>query len=296
MSGMVPGGGKNDDIDWDGFDPATYYAHNYRSLRDDDEQILECVRDHFADAAEAGHLRPGGLGIDVGTGPNLYPALTMLPFCTEVTLYERARTNIRWLRRQQRALWPTWDAWSKFWQVLLDRDEYRQIREPQQMLADRATIKRGSVFDLHAKPWYAIGHRDKPRYDIGTMFFVAESITNDEAEFRSAIDHFLRVLKPGAPFTIACMEHSAGYQVGTHHFPATDIGMSNLARALAGRVEGDVKIKHIGHGNNPIRDGYTGMLIALGRVKKEAEARDEVAAASADSRSLEGSSAVLKAG
>ncbi|MEV4317144.1 SCO2525 family SAM-dependent methyltransferase [Actinocrispum sp. NPDC049592] len=282
---MVPGGGKNDDIDWDGFDPATYYAQNYRSLRDDDRHILECVRDHFADAAEKGRLPSGAVGIDIGTGPNLYPALTMLPFCANVTLYERAQSNIDWLSKQQKAVWPTWDdGWDKFWQVLLDREPYQRIAEPWRVLADRATIVRGSVFDLPTEP----------RYDIGTMFFVAESITNDEGEFRSAIDHLLRVLKPGAPFAIACMEHSAGYKVGTHQFPAIDIDALNVADCLAYRVVSK-PIAHIGHGNNPIRDGYTGMLIALGRVKEEAEALNEVAAATADPGRVEGRRKVFAA-
>src|SRR3954469_16072732 len=86
---MVSSRGQNVDFDWNGFDTAAYHAHNYLSLRDDDRQIIEQVGDHFA--ATLGDRR-GLRGIDVGTGPNLYPALTMLPFCAEVTLFEHATT------------------------------------------------------------------------------------------------------------------------------------------------------------------------------------------------------------
>src|SRR5882757_5941781 len=87
---------QNADIEWDDFDADAYYAHNYLSVRDDDRQIIRSVRDHFACEYDEGRLRHGALGIDVGTGPNLYPALTMLPFCANVTLFERAQPNIDW--------------------------------------------------------------------------------------------------------------------------------------------------------------------------------------------------------
>jgi hypothetical protein len=128
MSGMGPSVGHNDDIDWDGFEPDTYYDHNYRTLRADDRRILKRVRDHFSRVAELGLRQSDVRGIDVGTGPNLYPALTMLPFCGEVTLFEHSRTNIKWLEKEQGAGWPSWDVtWKQFWRVLRWRRAYLKI-------------------------------------------------------------------------------------------------------------------------------------------------------------------------
>jgi hypothetical protein len=254
---MMPRG-QNVDFDWNGFDTAVYYAHNYLSLRDDDRQIIEHVGDHFA--ATLGNDQ-GLRGIDVGTGPNLYPALTMLPFCAKVTLFEHARTNLDWLHEQNKNKWPSWDdAWGQCWKVLSDRPVYQQFDDPRNKLAERVDIKSGNVYKLSpAKP-----------YDIGTMFFVAESITERESEFRSAVDHFLDALVPGAPFAIAFMEHSAGYHVADHQFPATDIDGGTVDGCLKRRVT-DVDIRRIETGDKPLRDGYTGMLLALGRVNAEIE-------------------------
>jgi hypothetical protein len=249
---MMPRG-QNVDFDWNGFDTAAYYAHNYLSLRDDDRQIIEQVGDHFA--ATLGDLR-GLRGIDVGTGPNLYPALTMLPFCAEVTLFEHATTNLDWLFEQKANNWPSWDdAWGQCWKVLSDRPVYQEFDDPRNKLGKRVHIQPGSVYEL----------RPEEPYHIGTMFFVAESITEQESEFRSAVDHFLDALVPGAPFAIAFMEHSAGYHVADLQFPATDIDDRTVRGCVHKRVA-DVDIRRIKTGDKPLRDGYTGMLLALGRV------------------------------
>ncbi|SMC51328.1 NNMT/PNMT/TEMT family protein [Kibdelosporangium aridum] len=257
MFGMGPTGVKrNADCEWDDFDPEAYYNHNYRDLREDDRYIIEQVRDHFSAVFGNGVPDHGLRGIDVGTGSNLYPALTMLPFCAELTLYERSMNNIRWLEKQKSNDCPSWaDSWHKFWDVLVERPAYWQVANPAIQLAKLMDPVPGSVYELAP---------DTP-YDVGTMFFVAESITAEQAEFRSGMDHFLDALAPGAPFAIAFMEHSSGYEVGDHQFPATDVDRAKVSDCLRDRVR-DVRIKHIGRGTNPVRNGYSGMLIALGRV------------------------------
>jgi len=253
---MMMSCGQNVDFDWNGFDTAVYYAHNYLNLRDDDRQIIEQVGDHFVDVLDD---LQGLRGIDVGTGPNLYPALTMLPFCAEVTLFEHAKTNLDWLDEQKVNNWPSWDdAWGECWKVLSDRPVYQRFDNPRNKLRERAYVEPGNVYELSpAKP-----------YDIGTMFFVAESITERESEFRSAVDHFLDALVPGAPFAIAFMEHSAGYHVADHQYPATDIDDRTVRGSLRKRVT-KVDIRRIETGDKPLRDGYTGMLLALGRVNAD---------------------------
>lgn len=254
---MADRAGRNADYPWERFDSKVYFEHNYSSLREDDREIVELVRDFFADqfVNVAEHsLR----GIDVGTGANLYPALTMLPFCESVRLYEYSPRNIEWLTRGQQGEWARTWRWGPFWDLLAKRDTYMDVQRPQEELTRRAEIVQGSVFDLkpsEAGPW-----------DVGTMFFVAESITKERQEFRSAIDHFLNALKPDAPFAIALMEHSKGYHVAGQGFPSTDVGETDVRERLRDRAP-DVSINHIGVGDRPLRDGYEGMILALGRVK-----------------------------
>ncbi|MFI0897470.1 SCO2525 family SAM-dependent methyltransferase [Streptomyces sp. NPDC020983] len=256
-SARTPAPRLNSDAPWDAFDPRAYVDHNYGRLRSDDAKILEVVRKHFADhfrdvpdAAGAG-LR----GIDVGPGANLYPAMSVLPWCRTVTLYEHSAANVAYLRGQQES----YDAhWDQFWDALCEQEVYsRRVADPRAAFARAARVEQGNLFDL--------GERAE-RWQIGTMFFVAESLSTSEAEFRLAVERFMRVLEPGAPFAAAFMEGSLGYRVGDTFFPACSVGEVDVRKSLSPFAEGeDVAITPIGMPGGALREGYEGMIVACGR-------------------------------
>lgn len=252
--------GCNDDYPWDRFDPEAYFQRNYASLLRADRQIIKLVRDFFAKELAKPGMPPDPLGIDVGTGSNLYPALTMLPFCRRITLYEHSKSNVVWLNEQKDKDWPSWqEGWEKFWKLLSKNKAYRSFLQPRAELTARTDVRHGSIFEL----------LDECGYDVGTMFFVAESITGQQQEFLTAMENFLRVLKPDSPFAIAFMEHSKGYHVGDQDFPATDIKKDQVDECLRNWAQDDLTVKRIRMGRKPLRDGYTGMLLARGLIKKQ---------------------------
>jgi hypothetical protein len=97
------------------------------------------------------------------------------------------------------------------------------------------------------------------------MFFVAESLSDDRSEFEDAVARFLGVLRPGAPFAAAFMEKSVGYDVGGTRFPATAVDADDVFDVLRRGAE-DLRVERIDADDDPLRDGYTGMLLAMGRV------------------------------
>jgi NNMT/PNMT/TEMT family len=250
---------RNEEYPWHEFDPESYLANNYVAVRDDDQQTLKFVRDFFVRVFSSDPIRAGRRGIDVGTGSNLYPALAMLPFCDRVTLYEYSQSNIDWLTKQCIEGWPSWSqVWVNFWQLLSEHNTYAKFATfPHVELARCVDLIMGSVFDLGASI---------QRWDVGTMFFVAESITTQRSEFVDAVDNFLNALRPGAPFAIAFMENSSGYQVAGKSFPAIAVGRDDVRRFLNRRAS-NLVFEHFGPGGNPLRDGYTGMIVACGRTK-----------------------------
>ncbi|HEV2633991.1 MAG TPA: SCO2525 family SAM-dependent methyltransferase [Actinocrinis sp.] len=236
---------RNAEFRWDEFDPHHYWEHNYTTLRADDREILELVSAWFARTAG-----PHGLsGLDIGAGPNLYPSLAMLPYCTSLTLREYSAANVGWLRRTTVAL-P--DQWRPFWQVVSPQDRHGDFAAAAAALAERAEVEQGSVFDLPAAAW-----------DLATMFFVAESISPDPAEFAAAVRGFVRAVRPGGPFACAFMERSVGYSVGRVPFPATSVGEAEVRRALEPLAE-QVAVHRVETRPAPLRPGYTGMLVATG--------------------------------
>jgi NNMT/PNMT/TEMT family len=239
----------NSHLPWDNFDPSWYLSHNYNALRDDDRQIIEIVRDFFAtlDLSTKRH------GIDVGTGPNLYPALTMLPLCETITLNDYAAPNVSWLRREVMSYSPSWDP---FWSSLIKEPLYKSVNHPRKSLAAAARVAQASIFEL-----------PKSRWDIGTMFFVAESISSEPSEFQAAVHGFVGSLRCGAPFAAAFMENSLGYDVGAHRFPAVAITAHDVENCLVADTE-NLGIYRIGKTSMPLRMGYDGMILVIGKIQQ----------------------------
>jgi hypothetical protein len=242
-------GAANDDAPWDRFDSDDYFRHNYGHLRYDDTQIIDVVADFFVHCFDRTQPRQLATAIDVGSGTNLYPALTMLPFSSSVTLFERSYSNREWLTD---ALAKPQSSWrDEFWTAITaGRPIYQPIKDPLDVLAGRAEVAKGNVFTL-----------DPDQYELGTMFFVAESITTRIEEFRRATLNFVDSLKTGSPFAAAFMRRSEGYFVGTTFFPACSIDTEDVRTCLApvARMRQIKKVRS--HG---LRNGYSGMIVATG--------------------------------
>jgi hypothetical protein len=204
------------------------------------------VRDFFAKADIPSNAR----GIDAGSGPNLYPALSMLPFCSRITMLDISRSNVGWLRRQQ--LRPD-ASWQKFWEVLAQEHAYQEIGGYKDHLRHNTLVEQGSIFDLPSR-----------RYHVGTMFFVAESLSNYFDEFSYAMKCFLGSLHDQAPFAIAFMRGSVGYTVNDVAFPAVaidEVDVKNCLDDVAAEISSITDIAMVSR----FRDGYEGMMLATGR-------------------------------
>jgi hypothetical protein len=247
---------KNADARWNRFSSHDYWRRNYYELQAEDQEIIRRVSEFFIRAFRG--RQPVRRSIDVGSGTNLYPALLMLPWTEQILLTDLSPRNVHWLRRQLAADGAGW-TWRPFWRALQEAEGYRHIGEPRKQLREacvsvrgRAGIERLSVFDLPEAQW-----------DLGTMFFVAESITEDPREFRLAVERFVRALKPGAPFATAFMSGSHGYPVAGKVFPALPISPQDVEKHFIelGASELSVELLETKH---RVRHGYDGMIVATG--------------------------------
>lgn len=247
----------NDDVDWNTFDPVAYWESNYRMLRNDDQSIIEMVGEffsgHFRNAPPENALR----GLDVGSGGNLYPALGMLPWSGTITLTDVTPANLDWLNAaaevgadDSRGRW----VWQPFWSEYARYIGYQQLADPRSLLAARFEVRRQSVLDLEPAGW-----------ELGTMFFVAESITSYQDEFVAAVTAFLTALVPGAPFAAAFMDGSTGYLVADRSFPAVRAVDVPLLQEVLSRFSTDVRVRRVDVPvDDPVRAGYQGMVVATG--------------------------------
>jgi hypothetical protein len=249
---------RNLEVDWEEFDSHDYWKHNYETLRNDDQSIIQAVAGffsrHFRNAPRGDLLR----GLDVGSGANLYPALGLLPWSGKITLTDPSSANIAWLRRaaagigveNEQGEW----VWQPFWAEFARFSGYQQLANPRQLLAARHEVRRARVDELDEAGW-----------DIGTMFFVAESTTSYQEEFRTATAAFLRALVPGAPFAAAFMDGSVGYSIGGRSFPAVRSVNADLIGTVLSAGSDDVTVLAVDvPAQNPLQDGYEGMVVAFG--------------------------------
>jgi hypothetical protein len=238
----------NDDQPWNDFDPVSYHAVNYRELHANDRRILGLIADFFAGARTR---RDGRLGLDVGTGTNLYPTLAMMPSCDGLTLVERGGRNLGWLKSQVGHYAESWDP---YWETLVDRQPayYKEIGDPRDRLHSLVRVTRGNIFSL-----------PRESFDIGSMFFVAESITARTTEFAKATRCFVGSLRRYAPFAAAFMKNSKGYRVGNRDYAAVAVAEDDVEHCLRSLAHG-VEISTIPAGPNPLRHGYDGLILATG--------------------------------
>ena len=240
-----PGG--NADFEWNAFDSASYHGHNYVKLHQNDLVFVKELRDFFAAELQGGE---GLHGVDVGAGANLYPSLAMLPFCAKLTLIDYSTSNVAWLQHETQSYAASWNP---FWDILAEAEPYSAIDKPRLLLRQRAQAEAGSIFQLPREKW-----------DLGTMFFVAESISERKEEFMAAVHSFIGTLRPGAPFAAGFMENSTGYQVGSRAFPAVEIRDTDVKESLRSLAEIRPPIR-LEAGDSPIRAGYTGMILVCGK-------------------------------
>jgi hypothetical protein len=247
---------RNADASWNMFSSHDYWLRNYSKLQAEDQEIIRRAS-HFLVSAMAGCPR-AQRAIDVGAGANLYPALLMLPWTEQILLADFSKSNVNWLHDQLASRIPPW-PWRRFWREMRKAKGYSEVSRPRERLREacvsepgHAGIEQLSVFDL-----------PKARWNLGTMFFVAESITGDPVEFRAAVAAFVGALTPGAPFAAAFMAGSDGYAVNGTRFPALPIKPDDVRRHLIelGVREPSVDLLDTKPG---VRDGYAGMIVATG--------------------------------
>jgi hypothetical protein len=243
---------RNDAAAWPDFDADEYWKINYSSVLPEDAEIIQSASKFLIEACGArSRVRRA---VDVGAGANLYPALLMLPWAEHIVFTEYAPPNIHWLSENLADAPGEWQ-WQAFWDLVAGLPCYRAVEQPRSRLAAVHEIRALSIFDLPRRTW-----------DLGSMFFVADGMTTDEAEFESAVRSFLAALMPGSPFIMAFMEGSIGYDVRGVRFPAVKVTPASLDALLADLPVTGTSVLRTNNSIRRVRPGYDAMLFVAGFV------------------------------
>jgi hypothetical protein len=237
---------RNDSADWDAWPVQTYLAENYREL-------------HPCDAAVIAHhsafyrrFPPGSLRrtLELGAGPNLYPLMLAAAASRRIDAVERGAAAVAYLRGQLR------DGPDESWQPF-----YARCRELNPALPAGLPDALVRVRVVRAN---ALAVR-QDYYDAASMTFVAESVTEDAAEFAMFCAAFVRAVRPDGQLVAAFMENMARYQLGDgSQWPGLPVDPDAVHAVFAPLVD-QLTITRIDADPTLPDYGYTGMVLLTAR-------------------------------
>jgi hypothetical protein len=237
---------RNADVDWNAWPVSTYLNENYRTLHVSDDAVLA----HHSALYRS--IAPGSLAraVEVGAGPNLYPLLLLSGLARRIDAVDQSASGLAYLQRQLDA-GPD-PSWEPFW---------RRCRElnpalPADIAAALARVRvlRGDLRDL-------VGGG----YDLASMHFVAESATEDPAEFQQFCAAFTGAVRPGGLLIAAFMENMARYELGDgSSWPGTPVDMAAVTEVFE-PLTCDLHVSRIDQDPGLPAYGYTGMVLLSAR-------------------------------
>ena len=239
---------RNVDADWHHWPVLTYLAENYRQLHTCDDAVIAHHSAFYRRIARSSIQR----SVEIGAGPNLYPLLLAAGACQRIDALDPSTANVAYLRDQVTA-GPD-DSWQPFY----DRCRELNAGLPATMAEalQGVTAHVGDLDDL-----------EPGSYDLASMNFVAESISEDLAEVTTFCQRFARSVCPGGHLVASFMEQQARYRLGDgSQWPGCPIQVEDVQRIFDAEVDG-LTITRI-ESDPALPDyygGYTGMILLTGR-------------------------------
>jgi hypothetical protein len=241
--------------DWATVDVGEYVRHNYGDrLLEEDRNLIDRTVKAFRDTG----LAPGSLQsvADIGSGPNLYPAMLWAPYLADggaLHLLEYSSAFRAYTASLVGADAPDPGQvalWRRFERVMADLDG--QWDGALDTILATARVEAASVHEL-----------PPAAYDAASMFFVAECCTEETETFVRAVRRAVATVRPGGLFVAAHILGSTGmHQHNGGFFPAYPATMDDLHLAYSGTA---IAVTRLTWGAES-RPGYTGTAFAVGHV------------------------------
>jgi hypothetical protein len=225
---------------------ATYLAENYRELHASDDAVLVHHAAFYRDLAPDGVDR----AVEIGAGPNLYPLFLASGAARHIDAVDRSAAGLDYLRRQL-ADGPD-PFWEPYWRRCRALDPGLP-RTAEEALA-RVRVRPGDAFALAGAG-----------YDLASMHFVAESVTEEPDEFAAFCAAFAATVRPGGHLVAAFMENMGRYALGDgSRWPGTPVDAPAVSRVF-GPLTDDLRVERIDADPGLPDYGYTGMVLLRAR-------------------------------
>jgi hypothetical protein len=237
---------RNRDVDWDAWPVEHYLSENYRQLHPSDLAVIDHHSAFYRKFAPDSFAR----SVEFGAGPNLYPLMLAAAVSRHIDAVEPSAASLAYLRRQVDA-GPD-ESWDEFYKQC-------RARQPELPVSLAAALARVEV-----RPGGA-DEVERDAYDLASMHFVAESVTEERDEFRALCARFVESARPGAPLVAAFMENMSEYGLGDgSRWPGYPVDVDRVADAFEA-ITDDLVLDRIDADETLPDYGYTGMVLLTGR-------------------------------
>lgn len=243
-------------LDWEQFNPADYLNEYYGDLGSENLELLRFLAETYRS------LPDGGVLLDFGGGPTIYPLISAVTRVSEIHFADYLPANLEEVRR-----WISGDPaafdWRGFIRTALeletdapcsDADVARRTTEIRKRVTRllRCDASRASPLDGAFEP-----------YDVLLTNFCAESATSDRAQWQAFMTNIVSVLKPGGWLVLSALKGATRYSVGSRSFPAADISEDDLIELLEenGFPRKSIELRTVAP-DRPTRD-YEGLILCV---------------------------------
>jgi len=236
----------NADVDWDEWPVQRYLKEIYEELHPIDAAVI----DHHS--AYYRRLAPDSLAcsLEFGAGPNLYPLMLAAGCSRRIDALDPSAANVSYLKQQLA------DGPDEHWRTF-----YARCRQGNEALPVSPVSALSRVRVLHGDGLAVV----PGSYDLASMHFVAEGVTESRTEFVAFCQAFIRAVRPGGHLVAAFMESMPSYRLGEGpQWPGYPVDTDVIHEVFAGHTE-DLVIDRVD--NDPTLPDYgdTGMVLLTAR-------------------------------
>lgn len=242
--------------DWTQFDAIDYLNEYYADIGRENLALMRFYAEIYSS------LPAGGVLLDFGAGPTIYPLISAVTRVEEVHFSDYLESNLDEVRR-----WLAGDAaafdWEAFIRKAIELEEGEAASAEQiQQRADEIRKRVTQVVRCDASREQAV-ETDRASYDVVQTNFCAESATSCREEWRSFMGNIVSLLKPGGWLVMSALKGATRYSVGPRVFPAVDISEECLFELFAelGFAEKGMEVRSV-PADRPSRD-YAGLMVAV---------------------------------
>ncbi|MBI2008160.1 methyltransferase domain-containing protein [Candidatus Amesbacteria bacterium] len=241
-------------LDFSQFKPGLYLREYYNHVGRENREILNFLHraylNIFSQISNASVLELGG-------GPTVYQLISLAKYSVSINFTDFSASNLteiqKWINAQSDAF-----PWKKFIRYVLKAEgvsgSSKNIARRENSI--RAKIKKIFQLDIRHLP------EKRKQYDLISSHFMAESITDNHNEWKSALQNLTAFIKPGGYLISSIILSASLYHVGRRRFSAVPIQESEVIFQLTNLNLSILDTHFVQAESN---QGYSGIFMVLAK-------------------------------